>query len=158
MKIKHIPIPAKLRKRDLAWPTFAGEVWCYMSPGTARLHVRPAKIRSASASAQPDQSSQGNRWVPKNPKRLPADSEDSNQPAWMRRLIWVFAGRKCNFVGKCCAPAQIPFCWLPVRTGTIHHSMICIRKIPRKTDQVIFDVKSLIQQFYRQGRQNIAEN
>ena len=26
--------------------------------------------------------------------------EDSDQTAWMRRLIWVFAGRTCNLVGN----------------------------------------------------------
>ena len=28
-----------------------------------------------------------------------AHSEDSDQPGWMPRLIWVFAGRTCHFVG-----------------------------------------------------------
>ena len=39
--------------------------------------------------------------VSKGSKRLQADDEDSDQPAWrMRRLIWVFAGRICNIAGN----------------------------------------------------------
>ena len=39
------------------------------------------------------------QWVAKDPSFLPADSEDSDLTGWMRRLIWVFAGRTCHFVG-----------------------------------------------------------
>ena len=37
--------------------------------------------------------------VAKDPTPLQADSEDSDQTRRMPRLIWVFAGRTCHFVG-----------------------------------------------------------
>ena len=55
--------------------------------------------RSAWASAQSDQSSLSTKWVAKDPSLLHADSEDSDQTGRMPRLIWVFAGRTCHFVG-----------------------------------------------------------
>ena len=39
------------------------------------------------------------QWVAKDPSFLHADSEDSDQTGQMPRLIWVFAGRACHFVG-----------------------------------------------------------
>ena len=39
------------------------------------------------------------QWVGKDPSFLPADSEDSDLTGRMPRLIWVFAGRTCHFVG-----------------------------------------------------------
>ena len=47
------------------------------------------RLRSAWASAH---------WIPKDPSFLYADSEDSDQTGRMPRLLWVFAGRTCNFV------------------------------------------------------------
>ena len=38
-------------------------------------------------------------WVAKDPHFLQADNEDSEQTGRMPRLIWVFAGRTCHFVG-----------------------------------------------------------
>ena len=35
-----------------------------------------------------------------DPKRLQADSENSDQPARMRRLILVFAGQTCSLIGN----------------------------------------------------------
>ena len=57
------------------------------------------RLRSAWASAQSDQSSLCAQWVAKDPSLLHADSEDSDQAGRMPRLIWVFAGRTCHFVG-----------------------------------------------------------
>ena len=37
--------------------------------------------------------------VAKDPSFLHADSEDSDQTGRMPRMIWVFAGRTCHFVG-----------------------------------------------------------
>ena len=45
------------------------------------------------------ESSQCAQWVAKDPNLLHADSEDSYQAERMPRLIWVFAGRTCHFVG-----------------------------------------------------------
>ena len=39
------------------------------------------------------------QWVAKDPRFLHADSEDSDQTGQMPRLIWVFAGHTCHFVG-----------------------------------------------------------
>ena len=39
------------------------------------------------------------QWVAKDPSFLHAESEDSDQTGRMPRLIWVFAGQKCHFVG-----------------------------------------------------------
>ena len=39
------------------------------------------------------------QWIAKDPSFLHADSEDSDQTGRMPRLIWVFAGRTCHFVG-----------------------------------------------------------
>ena len=38
-------------------------------------------------------------WVAEDPMFHHADSEDSDQTGRMPRLIWVFAGRTCHFVG-----------------------------------------------------------
>ena len=39
------------------------------------------------------------QWVAKDPSFLHADSEDSDKTGRMPRLIWVFVGRTCYFVG-----------------------------------------------------------
>ena len=59
----------------------------------------PSEDRSAWASSQSDQSSLCAQWVAKDPSFLHADREDSDQTGRMSRLIWVFAGRTCHFVG-----------------------------------------------------------
>ena len=57
------------------------------------------RLRPAWASVQSDQSSLCAQWVAKDPSFLHADSEDSDQTGRMPRLIWVFAGGTCHFVG-----------------------------------------------------------
>ena len=39
------------------------------------------------------------QWVAKDPRFLHADSKDSDQIERIPRLIWVFTGHKCHFVG-----------------------------------------------------------
>ena len=39
------------------------------------------------------------QWVANDPRFLHADNEDSDQTGRMHRLIWVFDGRTCHFVG-----------------------------------------------------------
>ena len=39
------------------------------------------------------------QWVSRDPAFLQADNEDSDQTGQMPRLIWVFAGRTCQFAG-----------------------------------------------------------
>ena len=55
------------------------------------------RLRSAWASAQSDQSLRCT--LNGQLSFLHADSEDSDQTGRMARLIWVFAGRICHFVG-----------------------------------------------------------
>ena len=63
-------------------------------------HVRPAKIQ-ISLGIRPDWSevSLCAQWVSKDPSFLHADGEYSDQTGRMPRLIWVFAGCTCHFVG-----------------------------------------------------------
>ena len=51
-------------------------------------------------SAQPAYPCSLIRVFAKDLRRLQADSEDSDQTARMRRLIWVFDGHTCNLVGN----------------------------------------------------------
>ena len=66
----------------------------------AYWHVRPAKTQ-ISLGIRPVwlKSSLWAQWVAKDPSFLHADSEDSDQTGRTPRLIWVFAGRTCHFVG-----------------------------------------------------------
>ena len=67
---------------------------------TNRMSVCPAKTQ-ISLGIRPvwSESSLCAQWVTKYPMLLHADSEDSNQTWRTPRLIWVFAGRTCHFVG-----------------------------------------------------------
>ena len=67
---------------------------------TNKMTVRPAKTQ-ISLGIRPvwSESSLCTQWVAKNPSFLHADSEDSDQTGQMPRLIWVFAGRTCHYVG-----------------------------------------------------------
>ena len=63
------------------------------------------------------------QWVAKDLSFLHADSEHSDQTGRMPRLIWVFAGRICHFVGFVTMRLKLsikqtmvisnlePFCW-----------------------------------------------
>ena len=65
-----------------------------------KWHVRPAKTL-ISLGIRPvwSESSLTAQWIANDPSLPHADSEDSDQTGRMPRLIWVFAGRICNFVG-----------------------------------------------------------
>ena len=65
-----------------------------------KWHVLPAKTQ-ISLGIRPvwSESSLCAQLVAKDPSFLQADSEDSDQTGRMPRLIWVFAGRTCHFVG-----------------------------------------------------------
>ena len=67
---------------------------------TNKMTVRPAKTE-ISLLIRPvwSGSSLCAQWVAKAHSFLYADSEDSAQTGRMPRLIWVFAGRTCHFVG-----------------------------------------------------------
>ena len=64
------------------------------------MTVRPAKTQIIPG-IHPvwSESSLCAQWVAKDPSFLHADSEGSDQTGRMPRLIWVFAGRTCHFVG-----------------------------------------------------------
>ena len=64
-----------------------------------KMACAPSEDRSAWASAQSGQSSLCVLLVATESSFLHANSEDSDQTGRMPRLIWVFAGRKCHFVG-----------------------------------------------------------
>ena len=65
-----------------------------------KWHVCPAKTQ-ISLGIHPDWSESllCAQWVAKDPSFLQADSEDSDQTERMPRLIWVFTGCICHFVG-----------------------------------------------------------
>ena len=65
-----------------------------------KWHVRPAKTQ-ISLGIRPvwSESSLCAKWVAKDPSFLHLGCEDSDQTWRMPRLIWVFAGRTCHFVG-----------------------------------------------------------
>ena len=65
-----------------------------------KWHLRPAKTQ-ISLGIRPVWSDYSlcAQWVVKDPRFFHADSEDSDQTGRMPRLIWVFAGRTCHFVG-----------------------------------------------------------
>ena len=73
---------------------------CQRMTKHTKWHVRPAKTQ-ISLGIRPvwSESSLCAQWVAKDQSILPADSEDSDQSGRMPRLIWVFAGRTCHFVG-----------------------------------------------------------
>ena len=64
------------------------------------MDVRPAKTQ-ISLGIRPgwSESSLCAQWVGKDLSFLHADSEDADQTGRMPRLILVFAGRTCHFVG-----------------------------------------------------------
>ena len=66
----------------------------------AKWHIRPAKTQiSLGICLVWSESSLCTQWVAKDQSFLHADSEDYDQTGWMPRLIWVFAGCTCHFVG-----------------------------------------------------------
>ena len=67
---------------------------------TNKMTVRPAKTQiSLGICLVWSESLLCTQWVAKDPSFLHADREDSDQTGRMSRLIWVFHGRTCHFVG-----------------------------------------------------------
>ena len=71
-----------------------------MHDKTNKMTVHPARTQ-ISQGIRPvwSESSLCAQWVAKAPSFLHADSEDSDQTWRILKLIWVFAGRTCHFVG-----------------------------------------------------------
>ena len=73
--------------------TFSSEI-------TVLVLIRNSLCREATGSKNLSPSYQMCTFVSsQGSNRLQADSEDSQQPAEMRRLMCVFTGRTCNLVG-----------------------------------------------------------
>ena len=85
-----------------------------MSQDTEFSYCKEAQriLRIAFASMQSDQSSQCTQQVAIAPKRLQADSKDSNLHTCIYRLIRVVAWRTCNIV-----------------RNPVHPSHICLKRI-----------------------------
>ena len=67
---------------------------------TNKMTAHPAKTQiSLGIHPVRSESSLCAQWVAKDSSFLHADSEDSDQTGRMPRLILVFAGRTCHFVG-----------------------------------------------------------
>ena len=65
-----------------------------------KWHVRPAKTQiSLVICTVWSESLLCAHWEAKNPRFLHVNSEDCDQNVQMPRLIWVFTGRACHFVG-----------------------------------------------------------
>ena len=86
-----------------------------MSRATAfssRLHVPPAKSQiNMRIRAVWSESWQGTLRVAKDPKCLLADSEDSDQSVWIRKLVCVFSGRTYNLVGNIVPWLILSYCY-----------------------------------------------
>ena len=84
----------------LQFELFPSHYLSHLMTKPTKWHVRPAKTE-ISLGIRPvwSESSLCAQWVAKDPRFLHADSEDSDQTGRMPRLIWVFAGRTCHFVG-----------------------------------------------------------
>ena len=82
------------------WENVSSDMWATSWQNQQKWHVRPAKTQ-ISLGIRPvwSESSLCAQWVAKDPSFQHADSEDSDQPGRMPRLIWVFAGRTYHFVG-----------------------------------------------------------
>ena len=114
-----------------------------MSRDTAvpsRLYMRPRKHWPACISAQSDRCLRRVLWIAKDPKRLSADSEDSDQPTQMRRLIRVFAGRICDSAGN--IVPQLCFCGL--QDSQSDNNMITGRNKPFSIKSILINWKPLI--------------
>ena len=81
------------------WWADACDMNCLMTKPT-KWHLRPAKTQ-ISLGIRPvwSESSLCAQWVAKDLSFLHADSEDTDQSGRMPRLIRIFAGCRCHFVG-----------------------------------------------------------
>ena len=74
------------------------------------------------------------QWVAKELSFLHADSEDSDQTGRMPRLIWVFAGRTCYFVGfvtrrlKLKATGKVDLVQVVISFENFRTSLWCVHK------------------------------
>ena len=95
-------------KEDFRSRSYWVHIFSHLMTRPTNWPVRPAKTQ-ISLGIRPvwSESSLCAEWVAKDPSFHHADSEDSDQTWQMPRLIWVFAGRTCHFVGFV---MRRPFC------------------------------------------------
>ena len=78
---------------------------------TNKMSVRPAKTQiSLGIRPVSSASSLCAQWVAKDPSFLHVDSEDSDQPGQMPRLIWVFVGRTVTLLVLSCRGSNVHVC------------------------------------------------
>ena len=63
------------------------------------------------------------QWVAKDRSVLHADSEDSDQTWRMPRLICVFDGRTCHFVGFV---VRWPYCVMQITSNYFEHLLVSL--------------------------------
>ena len=106
--------PFFFTRRGIHFHIFAAFLFRIFEPPrdkTNKMTLRPAKTQ-ISLGIRPvwSESSLCTQWVAKDPSFLHADSEDFDQTGRMPRLIWVFDGRTCHFVGFIMR-RLISYCW-----------------------------------------------
>ena len=90
---------------------------------TNKMTCAQRRLRSAWASAQSDQSSLS-AWRKLGSLATHwAHSEDSDQTGRMPRLIWVFAGRTCQFVGFL-TRRLLSRWWKPLKVQYYHQCIV----------------------------------
>ena len=70
--------------------------------------------------------------VATDPSFLHANSEDSDQTGRMPRLIWVFAGRKCHFVGFAIRWRNSCFVFVSLLRCNLQRFISQVRMIPQR--------------------------
>ena len=96
-----------------------------MTKPTTKWHVRPVKTQiSLGIRLVWSESSLCYLWVAKDTSFLHAYSEDSDKTGRIPRLIWVFAGRTCHFVG-------FVMRWLRAHDKTYPQHDLCNQQIHR---------------------------
>ena len=99
--------------------------------------TKPTKWACTQRRHRSPESSLCTQWVAKDPSFLQADSEDSDQPGRMPRLIWVFAGRTfillfCHVAAHMLMSLRL-WCYLNVPWKSLHDiklaSKICTAQL-----------------------------
>ena len=103
----------------------------YIVTKPTKWHVRPAKTQirpvwsESSLSAWRKIGSLATHW---------SHSKDSDQTGWMPRLIWVFIGRTCHFVGFITMRLNFPkltahYLWLSMSNTTVSWKILTPEKL-----------------------------
>ena len=115
------------------------------------MTVRPAKTQiSLGICPVWPEPSQSTQWIAKGLSFLHADSEDTDQTGRMPRLIWVFAGRTCHFVGF--VTRRLILSWIHSRKPLFHINAGVKVKHTNWTFPIIFTVMFLSFRTERPGQ------